>query len=148
LLCAKIEQARSAATRGGVEIFVNARTDVCLRSLAPPESRVAETIRRAALYLAAGADGIFAPGITDRDEIRSLASATELPLNILARPNLPAATELAELGVRRLSAGSWVASAALGRVRSAVVGFLGDGTCEGLFENAFPYAEFNTLLNR
>jgi len=147
-LCAKIEQARRAATRRGVEIFVNARTDVYLRSLASPEGRVAETIRRAALYQAAGADGIFAPGVTDRAEIRSLASATRLPLNILARPNLPTATQLAELGVRRLSAGSWVASAALGRVRSAVGGFLGDGACEGLFENAFPYAEFNTLLTR
>jgi len=148
VLCAKIEQARRAATRLGVELFVNARTDVYLRSLVPPEGRVDETIRRAALYRGAGADGIFAPGVTDPAEIRGIAAAAGLPLNILARPGLPPAAQLAELGVRRLSAGSWVASAALGRVRSAVTGFLDEGTCGPLFENAFPYAEFNALLNR
>lgn len=148
LLCAKIAQAKRAGAQQGVDVFVNARTDVYLRSLAPAESRVTETIRRATLYREAGADGVFVPGITDPAEIRAVAAAVPLPLNVLARPGLPAAAQLAPLGVRRLSAGSWVVSAALGRVRSLVTDFLADGVCAPLFDGAFPYAEFNALLTR
>ena len=122
LLCAKIEEAKNAASRRGVDLFVNARTDVYLRALAPPEARVEESLRRAERYRRAGADGIFVPGVSDLAEIRDL-SAARLPLNVLARLGLPPAARLAELGVRRLSAGSWVASAALGRMRSVVTVF-------------------------
>jgi 2-methylisocitrate lyase-like PEP mutase family enzyme len=146
LLCAKIEQAKRAGTRRGVDLFVNARTDVYLSSLAPKDRQVDETLARTARYRAAGADGIFVPGVTDPVEIQAIASVAKLPLNVLARPGLPPASKLAELGVRRLSTGSWVASAALGRVRSLVGGFLGNGIGDPLYEGAMPYAEVNSLL--
>lgn len=143
VLCAKIEAAKRAA---GSAVFVNARTDVYLRGLAPAEQRVAATLARAARYRAAGADGLFVPGVTDGAEIRALAQEAGLPLNVLARPGLPPAAALAALGVRRLSAGSWVASAAFGRLRSVVTTFLGEGVCDPLFEGAWPYAEIQALF--
>ena len=95
--------------RLGVELFVNARTDVYLKNLVPAERRLEETLARAGGYRAAGADGIFVPGVTDPSEIRTIASEVGLPLNVLARAGLPPASELARLGVRRLSAGSGIA---------------------------------------
>jgi 2-methylisocitrate lyase-like PEP mutase family enzyme len=145
LLCAKIEEAKRAAGRRGVDLFVNARTDVYLRNLVPAGQRVEESLKRAERYRRAGADGIFVPGVSDPAEIQALARAT-LPLNVLARPGLPPAAKLAELGVRRLSAGSWVVSAALGRMRSVVTTFLEEGVCDPLFDGAWPYAEVNALL--
>src|SRR5262245_15798494 len=50
LLCAKIAAAKKAAARVGVDLFVNARTDVFLRGLVEPERRVAETLARGREY--------------------------------------------------------------------------------------------------
>jgi 2-methylisocitrate lyase-like PEP mutase family enzyme len=143
LLCAKIAEIKRALGDG---VFVNARTDVYLRSLAPPEARVAETLARAERYLSAGADGLFVPGVVDREEIRAIAAKAALPLNVLVRTGLPRAAELIPLGVRRLSAGSDLAEAALGRVRSLAAAFLKDGASEPLSEGALPYPEIQSLL--
>jgi 2-methylisocitrate lyase-like PEP mutase family enzyme len=143
LLCAKIAEIKRALGDG---VFVNARTDVYLRSLAPPEARVAETLARAERYLSAGADGLFVPGVVDREEIRAIAAKAALPLNVLVRTGLPRAAELITLGVRRLSAGSDLAEAALGRVRSLAAAFLKDGASEPLSEGALPYPEIQSLL--
>jgi 2-methylisocitrate lyase-like PEP mutase family enzyme len=147
LLRAKIESAKRTAARKGVDVFVNARVDVYLYALAPPERRVDETLARAQRYRAAGADGIFAPGVTAPAEIRALAAGVGLPLNVLARPGLPPASELAALGVRRLSAGSGVAQAALGRIRSLTTSFLEAGASDPLAEGAMPYAEVQELMS-
>src|SRR5204862_3302725 len=71
LLCAKIEHAKRAGERVGVDVFVNARTDIYLRGLAPAERRIEETLARAARYRAAGADGLFVPGVVAPDDIRA-----------------------------------------------------------------------------
>jgi 2-methylisocitrate lyase-like PEP mutase family enzyme len=146
LLCAKIEESKRAGVRIGVDLFVNARADVYLRNLAPAERRLDETVARAERYRSAGADGIFVPGLTNADEIRKIASAVRLPLNVLARPGLPPASELQTLGVRRLTAGSWIAAAALGKAGSLADLFLRTGASEPLTEGGIPYAEFNALM--
>jgi 2-methylisocitrate lyase-like PEP mutase family enzyme len=146
LLCAKIEQVRAAASRLGADLFVNARTDVYLKALVPPERRLDETVARAKLYREAGADGIFVPAVISAAAIHAIASAVELPLNVLARPDLPAGSELEALGVRRLSAGSWLASAAFGRIASLAADFLRTGSSDSLAEGAMPYGEINELM--
>jgi 2-methylisocitrate lyase-like PEP mutase family enzyme len=146
LLCAKIEAAKGAGVRLGVDLFVNARTDVYLRDLAPPDRRIEVTLARAERYRAAGADGIFVPGVADAAEIRAFASTVGLPLNVLTRPGLPPAAELEALGVRRLSAGSGIAQAVFGRIASLATGFLRDGASDPLREGAMPYAEINALV--
>ena len=146
LLCAKIERSKNAGVRAGVDLFVNARTDVYLKELVDAERRLEETLTRAERYRAAGADGIFVPGVTDADAIRTIAASVNLPLNVLARPGLPPASELEALGVRRLSAGSWVAAVALGKVQSIVTDFLRNGGSEIFGRDAIPYATVNALL--
>lgn len=148
LLCAKIEQAKAAGARRGVDLFVNARADVYRRGLVDPKPRVDETLARAARYRAAGADGLFAPGVADSSEIRTIASAADLPLNVLAWPGLPRAAELEALGVRRLGAGSGIAQAVYGWMWSLTAAFLRDGTSEPLTDGAMPYAEINALMQR
>jgi 2-methylisocitrate lyase-like PEP mutase family enzyme len=143
LLAAKIERIRAR----GTDVFVNVRTDVYLKGLAAPERRVEETLRRGALYRAAGADGLFVPGVVDRDEIRAITSACGLPVNVLVRAGLPHAAELASLGVRRLSAGSDVAEAVLGRAAALVRAFLADGASEPLAEGALPYPDVQDLMS-
>ncbi|HEX9150087.1 MAG TPA: isocitrate lyase/phosphoenolpyruvate mutase family protein [Thermoanaerobaculia bacterium] len=147
LLCAKIERAKRSGVRLGVDVFVNARVDVYLRKIAPPERRLDETVARAERYRAAGADGIFVPALTDAAEIRAIAAAARLPLNVLVWPGLPPASELQALGVRRLSAGSWIASAAFAQAASRAAAFLRTGDPGPLTEGAEVYAEINALMD-
>lgn len=87
------------------KLFINARTDVVLRSLVEPEQVVEEVLRRAANYAEAGADALFVPGLTDRIAIKTIVDRCSLPLNLMWCPGLPSVPELAQLGVRRVSAG-------------------------------------------
>lgn len=148
LLCAKIAQARQVGARCGVQLFVNARTDVYLRGLAPETARVTETLARARRYREAGADGIFVPGLLDPNGIREIAAAAGLPLNVMASPGLPALPELAQLGVRRLSAGSGIAQAIWRRAASLAEAFLREGRSEPLAEDAMAYGKINELVAR
>lgn len=146
LLCAKIEQARRAAARAGVALFVNARTDVYLRGLAEADRRVAETLARAERYKAAGADGLFVPGLTQAADIRAIAAAGVLPLNVMARPGLPAASELAVLGARRLSAGAAIAEVVYGTIAARAADFLRTGESGPVSEGAMDYPTLNALM--
>ncbi|MCU0685672.1 MAG: isocitrate lyase/phosphoenolpyruvate mutase family protein [Polyangiaceae bacterium] len=135
LLAAKIEAAKRAAASAGVELFVNARTDV-----------YEEVVRRARLYQAAGADGLFVPGLTAPAEIEIVVREARLPLNLMIRPNLPPADELRRLGVRRLSAGTALSLATFGFVRRATRELLERGTYEPLLAGAAGYDEMNALF--
>jgi 2-methylisocitrate lyase-like PEP mutase family enzyme len=149
LLCAKIESARRAAARAGVALYVNARTDVYLRSLVPAPQAVDEVVARAKRYREAGADGIFVPGLTDGAIIQAIASAlAPTPLNVMASPGLPSAQELRTLGARRLSAGAAISRAVLGHARQLAENFLAAGASDGeLFPaNAANYVNTNKLF--
>ncbi|MFJ6418607.1 isocitrate lyase/phosphoenolpyruvate mutase family protein [Paeniglutamicibacter sp. NPDC091659] len=83
-------------------VFVNARVDNFWFAEQPTVDAV---VQRALLYAAAGADGIFVPGVMDAEDIRSLTAEIGRPVNVLAHPSLTV-TELGKLGVRRVSSGS------------------------------------------
>lgn len=146
LLARKIERIRREAAHASIDVFINARTDVFLRGLVSTETRVAETVTRAARYRDAGADGLFVPGLTEPADIRAVASWTSLPLNLLTRPGLAAAAALAELGVRRLSSGSVLSQSMWGRTRSMVEQFLDTGDGSPLHDGATTHAHVNACF--
>lgn len=145
-MCRKLEAIRRACAALGTDLFVNARTDVWLRNLAPAEQRVQEALARARLYRESGADGLFVPGIQDRPSIEALAGNIGMPLNVLARAALPDAAELERWGVRRLSAGSDLAQSAYQRVSTLARGFLRDGLSSPLSADVTPYGDLNALF--
>ena len=65
VLAEKIKAIKQACAREGVDVFVNARTDVYLKSLVPAERRWRKRSRVDSLYRDAGADGFFVPGLGD-----------------------------------------------------------------------------------
>lgn len=146
LLAARIAAAKRAAASAGVDLFVNARTDVYLHGRVPPEQRLTETLTRAARYRDAGCDGLFVPGVIEEEAIKALAGRCGLPLNVLARPGLPVPARLEALGVRRLSLGGSLAQAALGRVRGLCQSVLERGDYGALFDDPVTYAEMNALF--
>lgn len=132
---------RAAAAEAGVDLFINARTDTYLLGTGDFD----ETVERAAVYLAAGASGIFVPGVADLDTIGRLVAAIDAPLNILVGPGSPTIGDLKAAGVRRASAGSSIAAAIHGHTRRAAVELLGAGTYSEL-EAPLDYGSMNALM--
>ena len=88
----------------------------------------AATIARLQAYQEAGADVLFAPGLSGAADIRSVVSSVDRPVNVLALPNCPPVAELAEIGVRRISIGGAFAFAAYGAMIEAATELRDRGT--------------------
>lgn len=143
LLADKIRAIRAAV---GPHLFINARTDIYLKGLVAAADRASEVVRRAHLYAAAGASGIFPAGVTDPNEIKHIVENTDLPLNVMARPGLLPAADLAVLGVKRLSAGSALPEYLWGQVAARGASFLKDGLSDPICADTMPYPAINRLM--
>jgi 2-methylisocitrate lyase-like PEP mutase family enzyme len=102
----RIAAIRAAAKKKGVDLFINARTDLFL-SPQPhdPAETVNDALARAKAYAAAGASGFFVPGLTDGALIKRVCDGVTLPVNVMIMEGLPQARRLFELGVARISYG-------------------------------------------
>jgi 2-methylisocitrate lyase-like PEP mutase family enzyme len=129
-----------------VRLFINARTDTYLSGRFP-ESAFEETLLRAPAYLAAGADGIFVPGVTDLHVLHELSRRIPAPLNALAGVGAPSVGELHDAGVRRISIGGNTAKAAYATVSRVASEVLGDGNWSKL-AGARSHAEMDALFTR
>ncbi|KAA2247678.1 isocitrate lyase/phosphoenolpyruvate mutase family protein [Solihabitans fulvus] len=143
----RIAAARAAADRADIPLFVNARIDIYLRGVGDPATRVAATVARAEAYLAAGANGVFVPGVVDPATVAELVKAIDAPLNVLSGFGAPTVGEFAALGVARVSLGSALAQSAYGLVQRSVRELLTTGTYAALAES-MDYGTLNSLLQK
>jgi len=100
-----IKAIKQGLARSGVDLFLNVRTDGFILGLDNP---LDETLARAMLYEESGADGLFAPCIVAQQDIQQLVASLSIPVNVMAMPQLPDFLTLEVLGVRRVSAGSFI----------------------------------------
>lgn len=97
-----------------------------------------DTIARLVAYRAAGAECVYAPGLTDLADIARVVAETGAPVNVLALPNGPSVPDLAGAGVRRVSTGGALAWAAYGALVTAARELMDTGTSTYL-ESALPH---------
>ncbi|MGH9055226.1 MAG: isocitrate lyase/PEP mutase family protein, partial [Acidimicrobiales bacterium] len=112
---ARVEAAAEAAHAGMTRLVLTARADNHIHD----RGDLADTIARLQSYQTAGADVLYAPGLTDIEDIRRLVAEVDRPVNVLTRPGLPPVADLAAAGVRRISVGGAFAFAALAVVVEA-----------------------------
>jgi 2-methylisocitrate lyase-like PEP mutase family enzyme len=108
-------------SRNHLQLFLNVRTDGFLLGL---PNALAETLIRIESYENSGADGVFVPCITNRDDIREVVGATKLPVNVMCMPALPGFDELASMGVKRISMGPFLFNKAnedIGKLAKAIL---------------------------
>jgi 2-methylisocitrate lyase-like PEP mutase family enzyme len=108
----ELEQAKdriAAAAAVSGELVLTARSENYLRG----RPDLGDTIARLQAYQEAGADVLYAPGLTDLAEIRTLCSEVDRPVNVLLLQGGPSPSELAEAGVARISVGGTFAWNAL-----------------------------------
>lgn len=103
----RITAIREVADEAGVQLFINARSDVFLKTYPAIHTReqLEEVAARADAYAKAGASGLFAPGLRDPEMIRELCDRSPLPVNVMVLPDTPSNSEMAALGVARISYG-------------------------------------------
>jgi 2-methylisocitrate lyase-like PEP mutase family enzyme len=123
-----LEEAVRATT---VPLFVNARIDTFFAG-----AGVAETIRRAELYLEAGAHGIFIPGAADPADISAVVAAVKAPVNVMVGAGAPSMPDLVKAGVRRISLGAQLAQSAYGELGAWARRILTDGAWADLPKGA------------
>jgi 2-methylisocitrate lyase-like PEP mutase family enzyme len=124
LATARVEAACEAFHDGSARLVLTARAENYLHG----RRDLDDTIRRLQRFQEAGADVLYAPGLTDLREIRALVRSVDRPVNVLALPGGPTVAELAEAGVKRISVGGAFSYAALGALASAAEEFLAHGT--------------------
>jgi 2-methylisocitrate lyase-like PEP mutase family enzyme len=122
---------RESARAAGIDLVINARIDVFLDDAFldgagvgadSTTARLDEAIRRARLYVSAGADCVYPIRMRSAADIRAIVDETGARVNILGGSDAPAVTELAALGVARVSFGAGLYRAAYQQVREIVGG--------------------------
>jgi 2-methylisocitrate lyase-like PEP mutase family enzyme len=108
---ARVAAAVEAARAGSQRLVITARAEDLLHG-----GTLEEAISRLQLYQEVGADVLFAPGLRKAEDIRAVVTSVDRPVNVLVLPGCPPISELADIGVARISVGgsfAWVAYAAL-----------------------------------
>ena len=123
----RVAALKDAGRRAGVDVVLNARIDSFLRAGpdADPAAVVDDAIARGRRYAEAGADCVYPIFARGRDAIRRLVAEVGAPVNIAAGPAGLGRSELAELGVARVSFGGSLATAAYEAAAAQVEDFLG-----------------------
>jgi 2-methylisocitrate lyase-like PEP mutase family enzyme len=111
----RVRAAAEVAHAGPVHLVLTGRCENHLHR----RPDLADTIERLQAYQDAGADVLYAPGLTNLDDITRVVAAVDAPVNVLARPGGPTVPELARAGVSRVSVGGALCFAALGAVVDA-----------------------------
>jgi len=145
LAAQRIKAARAAIDTKGAAVILTARAESYLVGHPRP---LEDAIRRLAAYAEAGADVLFAPGPTRREDLLAIVRAVApKPVNVIVMGNIGlSVSDLAELGVRRISVGSALARAAWGGLIRAAERIAVSGSFEGL-EGAASFTELNRLFS-
>lgn len=124
LAAERVAAAAEVAHAGAARVVLTARSENHLHG----RDDLDDTIARLRSFQEAGADVLYAPGLTTTREIQAVISAVDRPVNVLARPGAPTIAELAQLGVSRVSVGGAFAFAAIGAVVEAAQELREQGT--------------------
>jgi 2-methylisocitrate lyase-like PEP mutase family enzyme len=113
-----------------IDIFINVRSDTFLLGL---ENASKLAVERVKVYEKTGVHGLFFPCVTKLENIRSLVTATDLPLNVMCMPELPDFKSLKEAGVKRISMGNFLNRSVYKNLEDHVHAILSDGSFKRLF---------------
>jgi 2-methylisocitrate lyase-like PEP mutase family enzyme len=116
--------AAAEAAAGPARLVLTARAENYLYG----RPDLADTVARLQAYQEAGADVLYAPGLTRLADVREVVRSVDRPVNVLALAAGPTVAELAEAGVSRISVGGALAYAALGALVEAATELRDRGT--------------------
>jgi 2-methylisocitrate lyase-like PEP mutase family enzyme len=143
LAAERVEAAVEAARSLPFTFTLTARAENYLHG----RPNLSDTIARLQAYQAAGADVLYAPGLTTREDIAAAVSSVDRPVNVVMglRGVQLSLAELSKLGVKRVSVGSTLARTALGAFLRAAREMREHGTFDFAKDAASP-CEISAML--
>ncbi len=146
----KIRAVREMTSSAGIDLVINARTDVYLVAEGTPAEQLRHAIRRGNAYRLAGADCVFVPdmGTLDKETIARLVKEIDAPINVVAGDRMPSLPELEEIGVARVSFGPRPMRATLALIRRMAREWIETGTYTTMTADTLSYAEVNAMFER
>ena len=94
------EKIRAIRKQVGDSFFINARTDLLLKTQTHDDALIDQVVERGKAFADAGASGFFVPRLSDAKQIERVVREVPLPLNVIAFPGAPPKAEWAS-GRRR-----------------------------------------------
>ncbi len=122
LQCRRIAAIREAA---GPNFFINARTDLFLKTKTWDDALVEQAIERGKAFADAGASGFFVPRLGDPGQAERVVRQVPLPLNLIAFPGAPPKADWAGAGVARISHGPFPHKALMKQLEEAARAAIG-----------------------
>jgi 2-methylisocitrate lyase-like PEP mutase family enzyme len=101
----QVERIAAIRSAVGAEFFINARTDLFLKTDTYDDALVDQVVERGKAFADAGASGFFVPRLADPKQIERIVREVPLPLNVIAFPGAPDKKIWADAGVARISHG-------------------------------------------
>lgn len=147
--CDRIEWIKRAAEETGVPLFINARTDAYLLGDAlSSEEKYEETLKRGLAYKEAGAHCIYPILMKDKDQIKNLVDALDMPININTIPGTPDLKTLKSLGVSRVSIGPGLFKLAFKAMKESAEQLLDFEGVDQITQNPISTQYINELLEK
>lgn len=101
----QVQRIRAIRDAVGDRFFINARTDLFLKTQTYDDALVDQVVERGKAFADAGASGFFVPRLADPAQIERIVREVPLPLNVIAFPGAPDKKVWADAGVSRISHG-------------------------------------------
>jgi 2-methylisocitrate lyase-like PEP mutase family enzyme len=139
----RVQAARRSIDDSGTGVLLTGRSEGFIAG----RPDLAETIKRLVAYAEAGADCLYAPGVRSMSDVSAIVNAVApKPVNVLVGTDFTTVTQLAEVGVRRISVGGALARAGWTGFLNAAKEIAAHGTFSALARN-IPVADLNKLFD-
>ena len=149
LQCEKIECIKNTAIKMGVPLFINARTDIYIKSNQfTNEEKLAETIRRGIAYKDAGADGLYPIFLKENESLQYIIQDVGLPVNILLVPGIPDFQTLQKIGIARVSLGPGFLKTAINAMKKIGEKLLRYEGMQEVMDNPVTSTYLNSIIEK
>jgi 2-methylisocitrate lyase-like PEP mutase family enzyme len=143
----RISVIRETAEKRGIHLVINARTDVFLsKENRPMEELISEAIKRAEVYINAGADCFYPVGVLDLETVKILRKEITAPINILGSAKSVPLKTLREIGINRVSFGPFIFRSLLKKFSDIADEISGLGSYDSFGKNIFSFDDVQKFL--
>jgi 2-methylisocitrate lyase-like PEP mutase family enzyme len=147
--CEKISIIKKVAIEKGVSLFINARSDVYIKSAGlSEEEKLLESIARGKAYREAGADGFYPIILKEKEAIESIIKEVGLPVNIILIPGIPDFETLKNIGLARLSLGPGFLKTAINAMKNVAEKLLANEGMNEVINNPVTSDYLNDLISK
>ncbi|MDA9563644.1 isocitrate lyase/phosphoenolpyruvate mutase family protein [Flavobacteriales bacterium] len=145
--CRKIEIIRNVSEKMGIQLFINARTDIYdIQDGKSLKEKKIEAIKRGSAYVNAGANCFYPIFLNDTGDLMEIRQKLQCPINVLLNENLPNIQTLKKIGIARLSLGPSLFKVAITAMKNAAMNLSNNNTQDFLSKDILSYRQIERII--